>query len=361
MAINVLKDTVLDALINSVNNAYSQTVTAQNAAVDAKDAAETAQAAAETAKGLSEDYKDVAASYANYAGKWADLTGSLSIPAAVLHSGSFWMLLNNVADVTATEPDSGNADWKILNESAIAIVDNLTSQVTEGAALSPNQGRVLNEAKSEKETPTENVSGSDYTLVAGDLDKIKIMQSAHNFTVPKDVFAIGATIGLMKDQSGTVNVTFATNVSAIPSNLTSGFEITQVDQIVWIHQIRTNEWLVLGEDETLGNHLLDFDDPHKTKEIVSSTIGSNNTLWSGTEKDVIRSNASVTLTINGSLNRPMTLVQDGASNTITVTNGTGVTLVGSILSTTNDKDSLGILPIGNDTFLVFYRETPEND
>ena len=48
---------------------------------------------------------------ANFKGGWADLTGALDTPASVLHAGAYWLLLDDLADVTASEPASDNAEW----------------------------------------------------------------------------------------------------------------------------------------------------------------------------------------------------------------------------------------------------------
>ena len=74
---------------------------------DAEDSA-TDAALSETNAALSED---AAVGAANYKGPWSSLTGALAIPASVSHSGSVWILTVSVADVTATEPASGNTDW----------------------------------------------------------------------------------------------------------------------------------------------------------------------------------------------------------------------------------------------------------
>jgi hypothetical protein len=47
----------------------------------------------------------------NFKGNWSDLTGALSQPATVYHSGAFWVLATDLADVTASEPTSANTDW----------------------------------------------------------------------------------------------------------------------------------------------------------------------------------------------------------------------------------------------------------
>lgn len=49
--------------------------------------------------------------FADFKGAWADLTGPLNMPALVSHNGSRWFLLNNLTDVTASEPGV-SADWE---------------------------------------------------------------------------------------------------------------------------------------------------------------------------------------------------------------------------------------------------------
>lgn len=52
-----------------------------------------------------------AASSANYKGEWSSLTGALAKPATVSHNGAFWVLLNNLANVTTSQPSPSNTDW----------------------------------------------------------------------------------------------------------------------------------------------------------------------------------------------------------------------------------------------------------
>jgi hypothetical protein len=78
--------------------------------------------------GVNQDAQDAADSAAsaiasaNFKGAWSSLTGALNIPASVSHSGSIWILLNNLADVTASEPGV-SADWQDL-----PIIPSQTSQ-----------------------------------------------------------------------------------------------------------------------------------------------------------------------------------------------------------------------------------------
>lgn len=52
---------------------------------------------------------------ANFAGEWDDLTGPLAIPASVSHNSRVWLLLQDLADVTAEEPEEG-AFWFDMNQ-----------------------------------------------------------------------------------------------------------------------------------------------------------------------------------------------------------------------------------------------------
>ncbi len=53
----------------------------------------------------------VAIASANFKGAWSTLTGALAVPASVFHGGAFWVLLSDVADVTAKVPGVA-AEWK---------------------------------------------------------------------------------------------------------------------------------------------------------------------------------------------------------------------------------------------------------
>ncbi|CAN7312257.1 hypothetical protein [Acidovorax delafieldii] len=87
----------------AVSNAWNNALAAFEAAAAAVAAAVSASTAASQA---------VAA--ANFKGVWPAMTGPLNKPACVKHNGRFWMLLNNLADVTTSQPGV-SADWTALN------------------------------------------------------------------------------------------------------------------------------------------------------------------------------------------------------------------------------------------------------
>lgn len=52
---------------------------------------------------------------ANFKGTWPSLAGALNKPACVKHNARFWLLLNNLANVAASEPGV-SADWTAMDQ-----------------------------------------------------------------------------------------------------------------------------------------------------------------------------------------------------------------------------------------------------
>lgn len=86
-----------------VNNVFDNATDAANAATTATNASAAAASA-----------RDTAFAAANFKGNWSDLAGLLNMPACVRHSGRFWVLLANLADVTAAVPGV-SANWAALD------------------------------------------------------------------------------------------------------------------------------------------------------------------------------------------------------------------------------------------------------
>jgi len=79
---------------------------ADSAAAFADSSADSAAASADSAAAS----EAVALSSANYKGEWSALTGSAAIPYSASNNGKFWQLINNLADVTTSEPGV-TGDW----------------------------------------------------------------------------------------------------------------------------------------------------------------------------------------------------------------------------------------------------------
>jgi len=129
---DTLYGTSLPAVITSTNTWSGQVNTvagevntnASNASASAiASAASAVTSAGHAATALT--YSLNAASSANFEGAWSSLTGALNKPASVSHIGRVWLLLNNLADVTLSEPGV-TADWLALG---VVMVDERSSNI----------------------------------------------------------------------------------------------------------------------------------------------------------------------------------------------------------------------------------------
>ncbi len=73
-------------------------------------AAQEAVGDAEQQVALATEQAEIAGFTAHYVGQWASLVGALNMPAVVKHGGLFWLLVNNLVNVTTSEPGMTN-DW----------------------------------------------------------------------------------------------------------------------------------------------------------------------------------------------------------------------------------------------------------
>ena len=91
-----------------------------NATYAATSATASAASASASAASASDAYQSasLAASTANFKGNWSDLTGALNMPACVRHSGRFWVLLANLANVTTAVPGV-SASWAALDAGTV--------------------------------------------------------------------------------------------------------------------------------------------------------------------------------------------------------------------------------------------------
>lgn len=112
--------TAMPSVVDGINDL------AENAHTNALSANESATAAQQSALDATNAAAPALAA-ANFKGMWGDLTGPLSKPACVKHEGRFWMLLNNLVDVTTSEPGV-TADWTSLD--AGRVTQTITSSTT---------------------------------------------------------------------------------------------------------------------------------------------------------------------------------------------------------------------------------------
>jgi hypothetical protein len=106
-------DTLADAFLaslpaNSAGINAAALVTYNNAV----DAYNNAVAGAASASAAAASQVNVAA-LANFKGTWSSLAGAIAKPASVFNNGAYWALLNNLADVTTSQPGV-TADWQVV-------------------------------------------------------------------------------------------------------------------------------------------------------------------------------------------------------------------------------------------------------
>lgn len=92
--------TLVTWITGAVSKAYQNALSAFESATASAASAAASEASAVTSLGGS-----------NFRGDWAGLTGGLNKPASVAHAGRLWLLLDNLADVTAAVPGV-SASWR---------------------------------------------------------------------------------------------------------------------------------------------------------------------------------------------------------------------------------------------------------
>lgn len=100
------QNTLRTELVALANNVYGNATEAHAEALAAA-ASATSAATAES----------IALAAANFKGTWASRVGAAAVPYSVSHLGKFWMLLTNVADVTAVVPGTA-PEWLEIGATA---------------------------------------------------------------------------------------------------------------------------------------------------------------------------------------------------------------------------------------------------
>lgn len=103
---------------------------AENVAINAQIGHDNSVTAAQAAQ-LAQDARDAASGAANFKGLWSMLGGPLNKPASVKHNNRIWLLLNNLADVAASEPGV-SADWTSGDSGELLQIVNANTAVQAG-------------------------------------------------------------------------------------------------------------------------------------------------------------------------------------------------------------------------------------
>jgi hypothetical protein len=154
----------VDTVVSDIEATAAQNVSDMNTiktdTISSRDQAEGFAAASEQSARDSQQYSQISLAAANFKGEWQDLSGPLSIPASVYWNGKYWVLLNNVANVSSETPSDTATNWAEL--AAIQVVRT-------PVIISPQSGSV-------GVIPTPTLEASAYGNIYGDVRNYRLFQ-----------------------------------------------------------------------------------------------------------------------------------------------------------------------------------------
>ena len=134
----------VDAACVFANNAATSAAASETAALASKNAAANSEASA--------------AASANFKGAWSSLAGPLNKPATVLHNGSYWELMNDLPDVTKSQPGS-SANWAFKSGTRWRLAASSTT-------ANKNEQVIVKSATQIDITLAASVSSGDFFVIA---------------------------------------------------------------------------------------------------------------------------------------------------------------------------------------------------
>jgi hypothetical protein len=156
-------------------------------------------------KNSAADSEAVALAAANFEGEWDDLTGALSVPASVYHDSAYWMLLSDLADVTAKEPGV-DSEWSAIYPSPFTVVPQ-----TGGGTLTAGRTNELRDGNTGYLIPLAASVPTNTTIEISQPDRY----------VANEPVATRSGSDTITDKDGTdTSITFS-NTSSIKISLTS--------------------------------------------------------------------------------------------------------------------------------------------
>lgn len=231
----------IDAFSAEVNTWASEANSLATTVNGYKTDAESAKTAAEEAQAGAEAAESAALAGSNYIGEWGDQTGSATVPTSVSHNDVFYLLTEDIADITAEEPGV-SAKWQRMFS---AVVDDTTPQL--GGNLDTNEKEILidsghglqDENGNEQITFTATASAVngltivnaatgngpqiqatgddtniDLRLVPKGSGGVNIPRLAANLDTNEHDILIDSAHGI-KDENGNEQITFSTTASAV--------------------------------------------------------------------------------------------------------------------------------------------------
>ena len=136
-----------------------------------------ATAAAASAAAAASSASD-AASSANFVGLWSAQTGAANIPYSVAHNGISWQLLNNLADVTTSEP-SVTSDWQAIDPNFYEATETADFNISAGLRYQAE----ATSATIDGTMPATMIQGEKFTFHNSSASTFKVQLLNPNFTI----------------------------------------------------------------------------------------------------------------------------------------------------------------------------------
>ena len=214
----------IDAFSAEVNtwaseaNSLATTVNGYKTAAEA--AAEAAETAAEAAQAEAEAAEAVALAAANYLGEWGDQTGAATVPSSVSHNDVFYLLTEDIADITAEEPGV-SAKWQAMlaNEIFIETGNGIKDENGNEQLLFSTTASAVNEITL-KNAATGNGPQIQATGDDTNIDLLLVPKGSGVVQVSSDLdtngndITIDDTHGII-DENGNEQLSFSTTASAV--------------------------------------------------------------------------------------------------------------------------------------------------
>lgn len=127
--------------------------------------------------------QNLAAASADFKGAWSSLTGALNKPASVFHNGSFWALLNNLANVTTSTPSVTNTDWQFVSGTRWQDAATTSGVITKNAMLPI----VATGSSVDRQIPAGMVAG-DFIVVSNSVlstQQVRITNNGYTIYSPR--------------------------------------------------------------------------------------------------------------------------------------------------------------------------------
>jgi len=187
--------------------------------------------------------ESVAVAVANFKGDWSALSGALNIPASSFHNNTVWILLNDLADVTASEPSSVSVDWH-----QSGAVEDTTSNLTTANLVYPVGVKIVatdgtKEIKYGDGVATYNALVGTKTTIAN-ADAGNIGKISPSTMLDLNDISVGAGFYVIIDSANAAGISrgHVINASGVGMTKAAQFAIDSFNHGVFLRTLNAGAW-----------------------------------------------------------------------------------------------------------------------